>query len=65
MSKEPRQRLNIVATYEIPAGKEAYAKFRMTVHNELHILQELLGSDAILEYAAIEKIETDLVLGDR
>lgn len=59
-----RQRINITATFEIPDGRAAYHHFRNMVETRIKALERDLGPDAVLEYLALEKKETDAIVRD-
>lgn len=61
---DKRQRINIVATFEIPEGTDNYNLFRRMLTNKIKLLEKDLGSDAILEYLALEIKITDKIVSE-
>lgn len=62
--KDLRQRINIIATFEIPEGTDNYNLFRRMVENKIKKLEKDLGSDAVLEFLALEVKTTDKIVRD-
>lgn len=59
-----RQRINIIATFEIPAGEIAYNIFRNMANDKIKRIEKELGADCVLEYLALEIKTVDAIVRD-
>lgn len=61
---DDRQRIHIHATFDIPAGEAAYNLFRNAAQGKIRRLEKELGSDAVLDYLALEIKNIDTIIRD-
>lgn len=58
------QRINIIATFEIPDGEKERAQFRRLTERTIKAMEMVLGSDCVLEYLALETKQLDTIVRD-
>lgn len=61
---DDRQRIYIVAAFDIRAGNAAYNLFRNAAQGKIRRLEKELGSDAVLDYLALEIKVIDTIIRD-